>query len=59
MGSLCLEEIRDSWSTLVPSQLEEGDPPRLWWVVSGEASERIESIYTLNIGRQNSTSLVD
>lgn len=59
VSSLCLEEIRDSQSIPIPSQLEDGDSPRLWWIVTGEPSAGIERIYTLKRGRQKSAPLVE
>ncbi|HUW20371.1 MAG TPA: PmoA family protein [Sedimentisphaerales bacterium] len=32
---LHLQELRDSQRVYVPSQVEPGSPPRLWWILSG------------------------
>ncbi len=34
-AALWLEEIKDSQHLPVPSQIEPGNPPRLWWILSG------------------------
>jgi len=44
---LCLEEIKGSQRLLVPTQLELGSPPRLWWILSGTTPAGAKRIYEL------------
>ena len=44
---LRLEEVRDSQLTPVPIQIEAGNPPRLWWVLSGTTKAGEKRIYKL------------
>jgi hypothetical protein len=42
-----LEEIKDSRRHLVPSQVELGNPARLWWLLSGKTEAGSKRIYEI------------
>jgi len=45
--SLRLEEIKDSQRLPVPSQTEPGNPPKLWWILSGITPPDTKRVYEL------------
>ena len=57
-AALRLEEIKGSRRLPVPSQLEPGSPPRLWWILSGTTPAGGERIYELVQGRPVETPAV-
>jgi hypothetical protein len=46
-SNLRLEEIKDSKRVPVPSQIEPGSPPQLWWILSGTTKAGGKRIYEL------------
>jgi hypothetical protein len=42
-----LQEITDSGRIVVPTQLEPGSPPRLWWILSGTTQAGARRVYEL------------
>ena len=42
-----LEEIKDSHRRPVPSQIEPGNPARLWWLLSGKTEAGAKRIYEI------------
>ena len=51
-----LVEVTGSRRVEVPTQLEAGSPPRLWWVLSGETQAGTERKYELLAGAGSETS---
>ena len=48
-GLICiLVEVKDNKPILVSSQLEQGSPPRLWWILSGETPADGKRFYELH-----------
>ncbi len=47
---LRLEEIKDSQRLPVPSQIESGNAPRLWWIITGSTPAGDQRIYELVSG---------
>ena len=45
--SLRLEEIKDSQRLFAPSQIEPGNPPKLWWILSGTTPPDTKRTYEL------------
>jgi len=56
---LCLEEIKGSQRLPVPAQLEFGNPPRLWWILSGTTEAGGKRIYELLQGPSVKTTGVE
>lgn len=46
-SALRLEEIKSHDRLPVPSQIEPGNPPRLWWILSGATPAGAERVYEL------------
>ncbi|MBN1392070.1 MAG: PmoA family protein [Sedimentisphaerales bacterium] len=47
---LRLEEVKDSQLLPVPIQIEAGNPPKLWWVLSGITNAEEKRFYNLSEG---------
>ena len=50
VASARVVEIKDGERTPVPSQLDSGDPPRLWWILHGESPAGGKRIYEIQEG---------
>jgi hypothetical protein len=48
-----LEEIKDSRRLPVLSQIEMGNPPRLWWILSGKTPAGAKRVYELVWGKDD------
>ncbi|MHC4336699.1 MAG: DUF6807 domain-containing protein [Planctomycetota bacterium] len=44
---LRLEELKDSKRLFVPSQIEPGNPPKLWWILSGTTPAGTERVFEI------------
>jgi hypothetical protein len=55
-SSLRLEEIRGSQRLPVPAQIEAGNPPRLWWILSGTTETGGKRMYELLKGSSAETT---
>ncbi|MBN1359856.1 MAG: PmoA family protein [Sedimentisphaerales bacterium] len=49
-GSLRLEEVKGSQRVGVPAQVEGGDVPRLWWILSGTTPAGATRVFELVVG---------
>ena len=56
---LHLEEIKGSQRLPVPTQIEAGNPPRLWWILSGTTEAGEKRIYELLKGSSAETAGVE
>ena len=56
---LRLEEIKGSQRLPVPAQIETGNPPRLWWILSGTTEAGEKRIYELLQGSSARTTGVE
>ena len=54
-----LIEIKDGQRLAIPSQIEPGDPPKLWWILSGKTPTGSTRIYELVTGAPAKTSVVE
>jgi len=45
--SICLREVRSDSREAVPSQIEAGDCPKLWWILSGTTEPGAKRVYEL------------
>jgi hypothetical protein len=59
LARLRLEEIKDSQRLPIPTQLEPGNPPRLWWILSGTTPAGTKRIYELLQGPSVRTTGVE
>jgi len=58
-GTIGLREIKGSETVVVPSQIESGEPPRLWWILSGTTPEGRERHYEIVRGPSAQVSCVE
>ena len=53
-----LVETTDGAATAVASQVERGEPPRLWWIVRGELADGARRTYRIERGATKATAAV-
>jgi hypothetical protein len=57
-SQLMLVEVKDSERVTVPSQIELGNPAKLWWILSGTTAKGDKRIYELVEGELEEASIV-